>query len=67
MQRDEKKRLKDIEDRLAQARHVLEGLLPIHTQIDRKVKALGGEISRLEGERSKLLQGQFVMSFDDKF
>lgn len=64
MQCNEKKRLKDIEDRLGRARQTLEGILPIHTQVDRKVRSLAQEIEQLEAERMKLLQGQFVMSFD---
>lgn len=61
----EKNRLAQIEDRLKRARSSLEGLLPIWSQVDRKVKTLDSEIKALEDERLKIVQGQTAFAFDD--
>lgn len=60
---NEKVRLAEIEDRLKKQRHVLEGLLPVWTQVDRRVKHLQNEIGTLEEERSTLLNGQTEFDF----
>jgi hypothetical protein len=65
MSNAEKLRLSDIEDRLRKQRHILEGMIPIWSQVDRKVKSLQLEIERLEEERSKLVHGQTVFDFSN--
>ena len=60
----EKKRLGEIDAELQKLRHLLEGLMPIHMQVDRKVKHLELRIKFLENERLELSQGQLRIDVD---
>ena len=65
MSNAEKLRLADIEDHLKRERHILEGLIPVWTHVDNRVKQLKEKIEVLEEERSKLLDGQTVFDFSN--
>ena len=60
----EKCRLESIETRLTKCKHLLEAIMPVHIQVDRRRKSLELQINQLEEERTKLLHGQLVMRFD---
>ncbi len=61
----EKQRLVQIEVRLTSARHLLDGFLPLWTDLNRKVQGLRSEIDVLEEERLKLQEGQLTMNFEE--
>lgn len=61
----EKHQLKVIEDRLSRLRHSLEVLVPLWSQVDRRMKSLQLEVQQLEEQRLKLTQGQMILNFDD--
>jgi uncharacterized small protein (DUF1192 family) len=65
MNLQDKVRIEELERRATKNRHVLEGLIPVWNQVDRRVKDLQAEIQRCEDERMKLQQGQLSMSFDE--
>lgn len=55
---DTKEKIRSLEERILKARHLLEGILPVWTQVDRKKKHLELEIDKLEEERLRLQEGQ---------
>ncbi len=58
--------IKSLEKRLENLRHVLEGLLPIFHQVDRKVKSLQGQIADLERRIELERDGQQSL-FENEF
>jgi archaellum component FlaC len=67
MENQTERRLKEIEDRLKNVQHSLEGILPIWNQVDRKVKSLQAERERLENEKERLTQGELPFDLDLDF
>jgi hypothetical protein len=56
--RNDKARVREIDDKLDVLNRTLENIIPIWSQIDRKLKSVKLEISALEDERYKIMQGQ---------
>ncbi len=59
--------LSQIEDKIRKTQSILEGILPIYHQVDRKKKSLEFDIQQLERERQRLLEGQTEFRFDLEF
>jgi len=60
--KNEEHRLREIDEKLAKLRHLLQGLIPIWSQVDRKVMSLKSDIEHLEKQRLEVSQGQ--LQFD---
>lgn len=58
-------RLIQIDERMKALKHLIEGLMPVYMQVDRKIKALELEISLLEEERESISQGQLELGSTD--
>lgn len=61
----EENEIKQVDSKIQSVKSLLEGMLPIYHQIDRKVRSLQNQIHHLEQERIKLSQGQ--ITFDCEF
>jgi archaellum component FlaC len=61
--RKEEFRLKEIDQELSKLKHSLEGLIPIWSQIDRRLHALKEKVRLLEEERFRINEGQ--LQFDE--
>jgi uncharacterized coiled-coil protein SlyX len=64
---DKNYRLKEIEFRITKLKHTLEGLIPIWTQVDRKVSSIKAELDRLEDEKCAIDQGQIEFDPEASF
>lgn len=60
---DKDQRLKEIEFRINKLNHILEGLTPIWSQVDKRIKGIKRDIEFLEDEKEAISGGQ--MYFDD--
>jgi hypothetical protein len=56
--------IEQVEHKLVSVKSLLEGMLPIFHQVDRKVKSLQTQIHHLEQEKIKLSQGQLRFDLD---
>jgi phage shock protein A len=57
-------RIKELDFKLQKVKHSLEGLIPIWSQVDRKINSLRHEMKMLEDEKASLLQGQLRLDLD---
>ena len=58
-------RIQEIDNRLSKIKHILEALIPVWSQVDRRVNALKAELDHLNEEKIKLTEGQ--LTFDGTF
>lgn len=65
LMKNQNPRLDEIEKKQERLRHTLEGLIPIWTQVDRRVKTLQFNIETLEKEAQLIKEGQTEMQFND--
>ena len=64
MKRIEDLKIKEIDEKIRGVRSLLEGILPIYHQVDRKKKSLETQIHILENEKVRLSQGQMLFDLD---
>lgn len=61
------KRIQEIDNEIDSKRSLLQGILPIFIQVDRKKKHLELDINQLEREKQRLLDSQNSFTFDLDF